>query len=147
MPVGIVEEILVGLIAKDQQVLLQGQTRHGRQFFFSVNPARWIVGVVDDNHLGARGHVFLQLLVADVVLLLLAEWHGDGHTLGQLHLLAEADPRRLEHQRFVSRPDVGVDGLVQPHLAARSNQDIALGINGAAIVGGQLRGHGLEQLR
>ena len=49
------------------------------------------------------------------------------------------------HQHFVAGLDVGVDGLVQAHLAAGSNQDVAVGVDGAAIVSVQLGGHGVAQ--
>ena len=144
--VGVVEEVLVGLVAEDEQVALPGQARHGGQFVLGVHAAGGVVGVVDDDELGARGDVLVQPVVADVVLLLLAEGHGDGDALGHLDLLAEADPGGLEHQHFIAGLDVGVDGLVQAHLAAGGDQDVAVGVDGAGIVGGELFGHGVAKL-
>ena len=57
-----IDKMFVNFIGEDDDVLIKGDVTEGAKLVCSVDRSSGITWGVEDDHLGAAGHVFLELL-------------------------------------------------------------------------------------
>ena len=113
-----VGQIFVNLIGHDDDVLPDRHLADGAQLLFGVDGTRGVVRGGDDDHLGAGGHVLLELLGGDLPAVLRRGGHDDGHAAAELHHAGVAHPVGGGDDDFIALVEDGAHGLVLCGLGA-----------------------------
>ena len=109
--------------------MLDCKLRQFLQIFPTHNRGGGVVGVSEDNHLGARGHAFLKFLDLQLIAILLPQRHRDNHTAQQGGVLEVVGIAGVWNQNLVTRINEGHHGEHQARIRARSDDDVTLRIH------------------
>ena len=139
-----IDELFVNLVGKDDDVLLERDFTEGAEFLLGVNRAGRVAGRVDDDHLGGRGHGFLELLGSHFPTGGFLGFHDHRHTAGETDHFRVGNPEGRRDDHLVAFLDHGEDGVEAGHLGTAGHADL-VGRVGQVVVVEKLGGERLAQ--
>ena len=141
----IVDELLVNLIGKDDNILVGGHFPDGPEFLLGINRPGGVARGIDDDHLGSRRHGLLELLGGHLPSVLLGGLHDDRLRPAETHHLRIAHPVGAGDDHLVPLIAHRHDGVHTGLLATRGDADL-LRLIFQAVVIEEFSRNGLAQL-
>ena len=125
----------------------EGDLADGLSFLCREHATGRVVGRIDENGLGARGDVRLDDLGSDGEAVGRRQRYGDRNCAHQQGHRYIGDPVRLEDDDLIAGVGNAGQNGVDQEFAARTGQDLGVGVYSQSIILGQFGGDGLAQGR
>ena len=142
-----VDQPVVDLIRDDDQVVLLGDAQHLQQRLARGHRAGRVVGIADQDGLGARRDGGFQRFRVDLEIVLHAAGDLHRHAARQDHLRLVGDEARGGDDHFVARVQDGGQRQVQRFRDAHGDDDLVDRVVAHAVQPLQVRGQRLAQLQ
>ena len=121
----IIDELLVDLVGKDENVLGECDFDQRLEFFAGVDRSGRVARAIDDDHLGARGHRVLEFLGGHFVGIRRLGLDDDRLGADEADHVGIAQPVRRGDDDFVAGFAAGEDRVVAGLLGAVADDDLA----------------------
>ncbi len=141
-----VNEFFVDFIREDDDLLFQRDIAQGAEFVFGVDGTGRIAGGVEDDHLGGRGHGFLELLGSHFPTGGFLGVHDHRDAAGEADHFRIGNPKGRGNDHLVTFLDHGEDRVEAGHLRPAGHADLVGGV-GEVVVDQELGGERLAQFR
>ena len=138
----IVDQTAINIICQNQDIMLQGPSTDGFQFFPTVNHPRWIGGGIEQDQLGLFSPSSFKLFNRSLEIIGFSGLEGDGYCIDHLDLVYIGNPTWRWDDDFIARIEQGGKGCIEDKFGSCCNHHLVardrIAIEGLHIAGNRI---------